>query len=59
MVVRFSRHTLGWLCCLLTLLAAPVARADDAADIATKLGFKLIRIPHQGQELSFLVAGTP
>lgn len=60
MAIRFSRHALSWVyCCLLTLFAAPVARADDAADLATKLGFKLIRIPHQGQQLSFLVAGTP
>lgn len=59
-MLHSSRRTFRWLCCcLLALFAVPIARADEAADIATKLGFKLLRIPHQGQQLAFLVAGTP
>lgn len=60
LILHSSRRTLRWLCgCLLVLFAVPMAQADEAEDIATKLGFTLIRIPHQGQPLSFLVAGTP
>ncbi|AWM32611.1 alpha/beta hydrolase [Hymenobacter nivis] len=44
---------------LLLLPLARPARADADADLAAKLGFKLLRLTQRGETTSFLVAGTP
>ncbi|MFD1469167.1 hypothetical protein ACFQ48_13110 [Hymenobacter caeli] len=44
---------------LLLFFSAHAVRADADADLAAKLGFKLIRLAQRGETTSFLVAGTP